>query len=260
MLSRYLKRIALLLLLMLLGPLYQTVLGGEAPARGEQRGWQFANRDSSGTAPLPTEYKAAVIQVYAARTYSWRGHLAVHTWVATKAVDASSYQVHQVIGFRERRGLPVLVSESDVPDRYWYGNQPELLVDIRGEQAERLLPAVLAAVQSYPYPTSYTTWPGPNSNTFTAHVGRQVKELELVLPVTAIGKDFLPGAIGARTPSGSGVQLSLLGVLGVMVGVDEGVEFNLLGLAAGVDVRRPALKLPGIGRVGMPARVSTASN
>jgi hypothetical protein len=114
------------------------------------------------------------------------------------------------------------------------------------------LPQVLAAVASYPYPESYTTWPGPNSNTFVAHVGREVPELGLVLPVTAIGKDYLPGgALLAPTPSGSGYQLSLLGAVGVMAGVDEGIELNVLGLAFGIDFLRPALKLPGIGRVGM---------
>jgi hypothetical protein len=36
-----------------------------------------------------------------------------------------------------------------------------------------------------------------------------------------------------------------------MAGVDEGIELNVLGLAFGIDFLRPALKLPGIGRVGM---------
>lgn len=247
---RYLKVSLLTLLALLLGPLYQAAVGGEAgPAA--QRGWQFANRDSAGKAPLPAEYKDAVIQVYAARTYSWRGHLAVHTWVSTKAKNAEGYLVHQVIGFRERRGLSVLVSQREDPDRYWYGNEPELLVDIRGEQAERLLPAVLAAVESYPYADTYTMWPGPNSNTFTAHVGRSVPELRLSLPVTAIGKDYLPRTIVATTPSGTGVQLSLFGSVGVMAALYEGIEVNLLGLALGVDFKRPALKIPGIGRIGM---------
>src|SRR5688572_8320119 len=143
---RYLKLSALTLLVLLLGPLYQAAIGGEAGPNAP-RGWQFANRDSSGQSPLPSEYTGAVIQVFAARTYSWRGHLAVHTWVATKAKDADAYLVHQVIGFRERRGLSVRVSQRDQPDRFWYGNQPELLVDIRGEEAERLLPEVLAAVE-----------------------------------------------------------------------------------------------------------------
>jgi hypothetical protein len=249
---RWLKLTLLTLFLLLLGPLYQAAFGGEA-GPDAPRGWQFANRDSAGRSPLPAEHAAAIIQVYAARTYSWRGHLAVHTWVATKEKNADSYLVHQVIGFRERRGLPVRVSQRDMPDRYWYGNEPELLIDIRGEEAERLLPQVLAAVESYPYPDSYTMWPGPNSNTFTAHVGRSVPDLRLSLPVTAIGKDYLSGTIIASTPSGTGVQFSLFGTLGVMAALHEGVEVNVLGLALGVDFRRPAVKLPGIGRVGMTA-------
>lgn len=246
---RYLKGCFLLLLLLLLGPLYQAYFGGEVI--GAQGDWQSASRDSTGLAPLPADYAGAVIQIYAARTYSWRGHFAVHTWVATKAAGADSYLVHQVIGFRKRQGLKVMRSLPDVPDRYWYGNTPEALVDIRGAEAEQLLPQVLAAVQSYAYPDSYTTWPGPNSNTFTAHVGRQVPQLGLKLPVTAVGKDYLPGgALFAATPSGSGYQLSLFGALGLMAAADEGFEFNVLGLSAGFDWQQPALKLPGIGRLG----------
>jgi hypothetical protein len=259
MLIKLSKAFVTALVLLLLGPLFQAALGGEAPAGGQQ-GWQFAKRDSTGMAPLPAAHADAIIQIYAARTYSWRGHLAVHTWVATKAKNAESYVVHQVIGFRERRGLEVRVSQADAPDRYWYGNAPQLLVDIRGEQAERLLPQVLAAVDSYPHPSNYTMWPGPNSNTFTAHVGREVPELHLVLPVTAIGKDYLPGgALVATTPSGRGVQLSLFGLASVLVGVDDGVEVSLLALSAGIDWQRPALKLPGVGRVGMAPKVSTTA-
>ena len=98
---RYLKGCFLLLLLLLLGPLYQAYFGGEVV--GAQGDWQSASRDSTGLAPLPADYPGAVIQIYAARTYSWRGHFAVHTWVATKAAGADSYLVHQVIGFRKRQ-------------------------------------------------------------------------------------------------------------------------------------------------------------
>jgi hypothetical protein len=52
------------------------------------------------------------------------------------------------------------------------------------------------------------------------------------------------------TPSRTGVQLSVGGFAGVAVGWVEGVELNFLGLVAGVDIRRPALKLPGWGRIG----------
>ena len=59
----------------------------------------------------------------------------------------------------------------------------------------------------------------------------------------------LNSAIG-HAPSGTGVQVSLLGLLGVIVAPEEGLEFNVLGLSLGVDVAEPALRLPGLGRIG----------
>jgi hypothetical protein len=113
-----------------------------------------------------------------------------------------------------------------------------------------MITKIEAAVRAYPYPASYRTWPGPNSNTFTAYVARAVPEMRLSLPSTAIGKDYLPdGALAARSPSGTGVQLSVFGVAGMMAGLDEGLELNVLGLTFGVAVKRPALKLPIFGSV-----------
>jgi hypothetical protein len=131
--------------------------------------------------------------------------------------------------------------------------KPDLLADLRGEGVEALIARVQAAVAAYPYPDTYRTWPGPNSDTFIAYIGRAVPELRLRLPSTAVGKDYLPDGVPAGiTPSGTGVQLSLLGLAGVLVGWDDGVEGNLLRLTFGLDVRRPALKLPGVGRLGVP--------
>ena len=76
--------------------------------------------------------------------------------------------------------------------------------------------------------------------------------MRLSLPATAIGKDWLgTDRVIAPTPSGTGYQLSLGGLLGVSVAAHEGLEFNVLGAVLGVDLRRPALKLPGIGRLGI---------
>jgi hypothetical protein len=52
---------------------------------------------------------------------------------------------------------------------------------------------VEAAVKAYPYSHNYTVWPGPNSNTFTAHVARAVPDLRLDLPPTAVSKDYILG-------------------------------------------------------------------
>ena len=39
-----------------------------------------------------------------------------------------------------------------------------------------------------------------------------------------------------------------------MVGGEEGLELNVLSLTFGVDVKRPALKLPVVGRLGFSQR------
>jgi hypothetical protein len=214
--------------------------------------WWEARRDSSRQAPDPAVTRDPVVQVYAARTVGWRGVLGVHSWIVIKARDAPAYTRYEVIGWGVDRGLPAIRVNRTGPDNYWFGSRPNLLVDRRGDSADRVIEKVQAAVDAYPYPDTYRTWPGPNSNTFIAFIGRRVPELRLTLPPTAIGKDYLPGgAVIASSPSGSGGQLSLFGLAGVLVGWDEGVELNLLGLTLGVDVTRPALKLPGLGRLGM---------
>jgi len=227
------------------------VLVAGCGALGRNAAWWEARRDSSGLAPDPARTADAVLQVYAARTVGWRGLLAVHTWIALKRMDAREYTRYEVIGWGVERGLPALRVNRTGADNWWFGSEPALLLDRRGHEVEGLIDRVEAAIAAYPYRDSYRTWPGPNSNTFVAYVARAVPELRLTLPPTAIGKDFLAGGVlGASAPSGSGVQLSLLGLAGVVAGWDDGVEVNVLGLIFGVDLKRPALKLPGFGRLG----------
>ncbi|HZQ61741.1 MAG TPA: DUF3750 domain-containing protein, partial [Casimicrobiaceae bacterium] len=114
------------------------------------------------------------------------------------------------------------------------------------------------AVEAYPFVDTYHSWPGPNSNTFVAHVARSVPALRLDLPANAIGKDFLPlTAPMARAPSGTGVQFSVLGLFGFILALEEGVELDVLGLCVGVDFARPALRVPGLGRIGLAEHPAT---
>ncbi len=209
--------------------------------------WRDADRSSAELAPAPTDEPRAVIQVYSARAFDWRGNFAVHTWLSSKAPGADHYEVHQVTGW----GQPYVRSTQEVPDRAWYGSAPRLLLDIRGDRAETALPKLRAAVATYPWPDLYRAWPGPNSNTFTAWVLRNVPELHSPLPNTAVGKDYLGLRSISGTPGGSGYQLSLFGVLGILAGPRDGLELNLLGLSAGLDPLSLAIKLPGLGHLGM---------
>ena len=152
--------------------------------------WRTASRESAGIAPRPEHFKEAVVQVYGAPTWGWRGWIAIHTWISIKPRNADSYTVLEVIGWRLNRGLSVLRVATDEPDRYWFGERPELLLDHRGAAAEAMIQAIQKAADQYPWKGIYRVWPGPNSNTFPAWMARQVPELGLVLPIRAIGKNW----------------------------------------------------------------------
>ena len=214
--------------------------------------WRDAGHAATGQAPDPAVMRSAIIQVYAARTWGPRGGAAVHTWIAAKRANADDYQRYEIIGWRLRRGEPALVRRSGNPDAEWFSSHPALLADIRGDDVDAVIDRMEDVIEAYPYQHEYKTWPGPNSNTFTAYVARRVPELRLDLPPTAIGKDFLGDGVIGKAPSGTGYQVSAFGVVGVLAALEEGIELNLGGMVAGVDFTSLAIKLPGLGT--WPAR------
>jgi len=218
----------------------------------QQKSWWELRRDSSLQAPAPSQFSDAVTQVYAARAARWRGAFGVHTWIAVKPQGASEYTRIEVMGYALRWSGSTVRMRRGSPDGYWFGSKPWLLRDIRGgADVDDMIDRLVTAAENYTYDKEYRVWPGPNSNTFIATLARQVPELRLELPPTAVGKDYLPhGQLIADAPSDSGVQISVRGLLGLMIAAEEGVEMNLLGLTAGIDFSPLAIKLPGMGRIG----------
>ena len=217
-------------------------------AFAERPHWSTASHEATGQAPPPAETVDPVVQVYAARTWGIRGAVAVHTWISTKRTGAETYLRHEIIGWRLGRTGTALIQEPGRPDAMWFSNRPTLLVDLRGDGVDAVIDKIEAAIATYPYAQEYKMWPGPNSNTFTAYVARRVPELRLILPPTAIGKDYLAnGALLGRAPSGTGYQFSLKGLLGLTAARREGIEINLFGAAAGVGLFPPGVRLPGLG-------------
>jgi Protein of unknown function (DUF3750) len=153
-------------------------------------GWRTANRESAGIAPDALITNEGVLLVYGANAWGWRGWFAIHTWIAAKRTGESSYTVYDVVGWRGNNGQPVLRITQDIPDRYWYGEKPRTLMERRGAGVDELIAAVDKAAHAYPWKTTYKAFPGPNSNTFTAWIAKQVPELELKLPFSAIGSGY----------------------------------------------------------------------
>lgn len=218
-------------------------------AQGWPARWSSADWSSTNTAPDPRTDREAIIQIYAARAGRWKGVVSVHTWIAVKDRNAPSFTRYDVVGWNfpvRRNGWPV--------DGRWYSNSPRVVHELRGTDAERLIPRIESAIARYPYSDrgDYTVWPGPNSNTFVAWIARQVPELKLEMPATAIGKDFIgDGPSWGPTPSGTGWQISWSGYLGAAIGWMEGLEVHVLGTTVGIDPQGLGLKLPGFGLVSI---------
>ena len=240
--------LGLLIALVTAPVLWSVSMGSANPFRH----WSEARWDSAGLAPDPATTPDAVVQVYAARAWGWKGIFAVHTWLIMKREGAVRYDRYEVVGWGVRHGRPAVQRDMRAIDGYWAGNPPHIVVDRRGPKVEALIGRIETAIEAYPYPSQYRSWPGPNSNTFIAHIARSVPELGIELPPTAIGKDYLAnGNLFASTPSGTGYQMSVLGLLGLSLGRDEGLELNLLGLTLGIDPLDVAIKLPAVGRIGL---------
>lgn len=207
--------------------------------------------DLARLAPDPVVVREAVVQIYGARVAQWHGYFGIHTWIAVKHSEADAFVVYEVTRDQlEQTGSAVLRHVRQA-DELWYGKAPLLLKDKRGAGVDDLIDRIEAAATGYPFAAQYRIWPGPNSNTFVAHVAREVPELRVDLPSTAVGKDYLGANPFARTPSGTGGQVSVFGLIGIGAGWEEGIEVNLLGLNFGIDPNSLAVDLPMLGTVGV---------
>lgn len=244
-LRRLLFSIVLLLLFLISGPTWM-IATGQAALEADHR---TASWDRSNLAPPPEETPEAVVQVYAARAFEWRGAFSVHSWIAAKPKGAHSYTRYEVIGFRLwSTGSAVAVGNSRPPDAQWFGADPELIFEARGERAQQIIDQLDPAVARYPYPDRYEAWPGPNSNTFIAWMMAEVEGLDAVLPSNAVGKGWHDGwwrSEKVRTATGDGwVASGPFGLVGLTT-LPGRFEVSILGMSFGYSAG--GIILPGIG-------------
>jgi hypothetical protein len=210
--------------------------------------WRNADWSSAGILPKAEDVPEARILFMAARVGRWRGIFAEHCWIVLKEKNGQ-WRRYDVVGW----GEPVRLNHR-APDGRWFGHAPRIFASFEGARAEALIPRIETAIGSYPYRQAgeYRVWPGPNSNSFVRHVAAAVPELGLVLPNTAVGRGYrTDGGFFGFTPSGTGFEISLNGYLGLTVGWEEGIEIDVLAAVFGLDFKRPAIKLPGWGRIGL---------
>jgi hypothetical protein len=171
--------------------------------------------------------------------------IARHPWFAVRRAGETEWTVYEVGGggteidpFHEH---PPYVEP--ILHGLWRGEEGERAA----ECIERVGPGVKHDIERDYF------FPGPNSNTFGDVVLRRCK-LAASLPSTSVGKDWR-GLIGAGvTSERTGIQVETP-VLGLKVGLKEGLEIHVLHLSFGIDLWPPAIILPlGPGRLGFADR------
>ncbi|MCF6322185.1 MAG: DUF3750 domain-containing protein [Rhizobiaceae bacterium] len=240
------RRAALFILIFFISPsvTYLAIwVAGDRPAN-----WSVANWSSAGILPAAASQVQAKVYVLSARTGGLKGAISTPTWIVLKRQGATAYNRYDVVGW----GRPVRQNAYPADGR-WYSNDPKIIFEASGKAAATLIPQIEKAIANYRWQHrgDYVLWPGPNSNSFVASIVRTVGGFDVDMPVTAIGKDFpLTGKFVDYDAVRGTFKLSLNGYAGLTMGWRFGIEINLLGLVAGFDWVRPAIKLPGFGRIG----------
>ncbi|KQT45234.1 hypothetical protein ASG43_13210 [Aureimonas sp. Leaf454] len=240
---RLLKVVLLILLLVYIAPVALSALLWKV---GEHPGsWRDADWTSAKLLPAPADAPEAAVYVLSARTGGLKGAVSEHSWIVLKEEGAKAYERWDKVGW----GSPIR-RNGYAADGRWYSNEPRIVLALRGPQAEAAIPAFRSAIEAYPYAAhgGYRIFPGPNSNTFVAHVLRHVPGIAANLSPVAVGRDFpSEGRLVSFDRDREDIRLSLFGYAGAVIGWTSGIEVNVLGLVAGVDPRRLAVKVPAFG-------------
>jgi Protein of unknown function (DUF3750) len=171
--------------------------------------------------------------------------IARHPWFAVRRAGESGWTVYEVGGGGGAEADPFRKHypyENPIVHKVWRGDDADKAADC----LEREAPVWIAALD-------YRFYPGPNSNTFGDVMLRKCG-LHASLPSTSVGKDWRGWIGGGVTSEGTGLQLETP-IVGVKIGLKEGVEIHFLGLSIGIDLWPPAIILPlGPGRLGFADR------
>src|SRR5215210_6624619 len=99
--------------------------------------WRAADWSSAELLPEPDAAPQAVVAIYAARVGRWRGIFAHHSWIVVKEAGSARYTRYDKVGW----GSPVR-TDGWPPDGRWFGNAPQPIIVLEGEEAARTIPKI----------------------------------------------------------------------------------------------------------------------
>ncbi len=198
----------------------------------------------------------AVVLVGSAALAAPMNGIARHPWVALREAGAQRWERWEVMCCPNSSPMSTVRRSSISPlsDHGGGGGDVRFHGVWKGKRAEKMIECIRREAPRYPYRNRYLAFPGPNSNTFVDYMMRKCG-IHANLAAGSIGKDYR-GLIGVSwTSGGTGIQLETALGIGVRLGLTEGIEIHLLGMALGIDWWPPAIIVPvGPGRIGFDDR------
>ncbi|MBK1835294.1 DUF3750 domain-containing protein [Roseibacillus ishigakijimensis] len=168
----------------------------------------------------------------------WYTRFARHTFLDYRESQQAPWQRVEVVNARSGVVHRSLAAGQESAGERW-GEKVRIL-----SQTSQATPETFAAIREYAAnsrPGPYRAWPGPNSNTFAQGLVHQTPGLAAVLDHNAVGKDYRLSL--GPTAGGTGFEVQGY-LLGLTLGLKEGLTVNALGLSGGLSWWPPALKLP----------------
>ncbi len=179
--------------------------------------------------------------------------IARHAWFAVRDKGEKRWERWEIGSYSRSNGPHAWGHVRRNRGNPLYGSNTRVHGIIRGDTARRFIKCLRAKSPRYEHRNLYVPWPGPNSNTYVDTMMRRCG-FRADLPSTAIGKDHR-GWLGlSLTSGGTGVQLETP-LVGVRIGLTEGIQIHVFGLTIGIDWWPPAIIVPvGEGRIGFADR------
>jgi len=181
-------------------------------------------------------------------TEPWVSRFASHTWLDVKNGAENAWERLEILSKESGVMIYPITSAEARADARWT-NRVEVIGLVSGDAAEKMIPALVERAKNYPDRANYSAWPGPNSNTFITYLARETPGLHLQFNHNAVGKDYVPWFYVGPSVTGTGWQVDTW-LVGLQIGLREGIEVHLLQFTFGISIFPPALKLPFLPKLG----------
>lgn len=171
-------------------------------------------------------------------------HFATHSYVDYRERVGSQWYRVEVPNPKKGAMIKQISSFEAYSKRRW-GERVRILSQSEGKSNPDFARDIRAFELGYD-DSIYKAYPGPNSNTFIEKMIREVDGVNAILDHNAIGKEH--GFYAGKTTGGTGLKLQTP-ILGVALGLKEGVEVSMLGFSAGVSIYPPSVRIPFLPKI-----------